>query len=180
MRRLWKLDKLAKMSDSARNSYIAENIDSLDPELVQGILEVPEFSGVLPSDLERLRDRALRAQHGDEAITELVELEAGIKIADDVITVAREEVAQDVGGLAKLNDAAEPFEKAMGALWLRKTTGADGTEVVKVFKQLGPNNGCWPVATPTEIEAGRFFTSYDDWQAAGGVWPIAERKSNVA
>jgi hypothetical protein len=179
MRRLWKLDKLAKMSDSERNSYIAENIDSLDPELVQGILEEPKFSGVLPSDFERLRDRALREQHGDRAIAELVDLEAGIAIADGAITAAREEIAQDVGGLAKFNAAAEPFEKTMGVLWLRKTLGADGTAAVKVFKQVSPKEGRWADATPEEIEAGRFFGSFDEWRAADGVWPIME-KANAA
>src|SRR5262245_45251147 len=35
MRRLWKLDRLAKIPDSERNAYIAKNIDNLDPELAQ-------------------------------------------------------------------------------------------------------------------------------------------------
>src|SRR5262249_55972633 len=75
MRRLWKLDRLAKMSDSDRNAYIAKNIDNLDPELAQAILEVPEFSGLLPSDVEQICDRALRTQYGEQALSEQSDLE---------------------------------------------------------------------------------------------------------
>src|SRR5262249_50302511 len=82
MRRLWKLDRLAKMPDSERNAYIAKSIDNLDPELAQAILEVPEFSGLLPSDVEQIRDRELRAQHGDEAHAGDRDLEAGIAIVE--------------------------------------------------------------------------------------------------
>jgi hypothetical protein len=62
VRRLWKLDQLRKMSDSERNAYLAKAGDNLDPELQQAILEVPEFSGLLRSDIERLHDSALKAR----------------------------------------------------------------------------------------------------------------------
>jgi hypothetical protein len=48
------------------------------------------------------------------------DLEAGIKIADDVITAAREEIALEVGGVAKLDEAAKPFEKLSSAAWLKQ------------------------------------------------------------
>jgi hypothetical protein len=85
--------KPADKSDAAgqlrreRDGYLAKAGDNLDPELAQGFLEAPEYA----------------KQHGEEAFTELADLEAGIKIADDVITAAREEVAQiaEAGRAAK-------------------------------------------------------------------------------
>jgi hypothetical protein len=94
----------------------------------------------------------LRDQHGDAAITELTELEAAIGITDNAITVAREEVARDADPV-RFNAAAQPFEKAAGALWLRKTVGADGAEAVKVWKQVSSKEGRWKDARAEEIEA---------------------------
>src|SRR5262245_41929248 len=120
MRRLWKLDRLAKMSESERNAYIAKNIDNLDPELAQAILEVPEFSSLLPSDVEQIRDCALRTPYGDKVFSEQRDLEAGIAIVEQVLPLAREEIAQDVGGEAALAKAAEPHERLATAPYLRK------------------------------------------------------------
>ena len=61
-----------------------------------------------------------------------------------------------------------------------KAVGADGTEVVKVFRQLTPKEGRWVDATPEERAAGQFYSSFDEWRAAGAEWPIVERKSNAA
>jgi hypothetical protein len=179
MRRLYKLDKFNALPDSERNSYVAKG--DLDAELVQVLLEMPEYAKLLPSDLEQLRDRALRAQHGDEAVSELTDLETAVAIAEGAITACREEIAQDVGGAVKFNKAAEPHEKAVGGgLWLRKAVGVDGTEVAKVFKQVTPKEGRWVDATPEEIEAGHFYSNFEEWRAAGAEWPIAERKSHAA
>jgi hypothetical protein len=184
MRRLWKLDKLAKMSDSERNSYIAETIDHLDPELVQGILEVPEFSGVLPSDLERLRDRALRGQHGDEAIAELHELETGIAIADDVVTKAREEIARDVGGEQVFAEASKPYVRAMNAPWLKKfyENGAEHIRTFKVVKDSIGQSGRWVDPTPEELEQGVYFSTAAEWRAAqaSDAVPTMERTNRAA
>src|SRR5262249_4568749 len=93
MRRLWKLDQFNAMSNEERNSYIAKNLGKLDPELVQAFFEAPEYSKILPSDLAQIRNRALRSQHGDDAIDELKQLDAGIALADRVVRMAREELA---------------------------------------------------------------------------------------
>jgi hypothetical protein len=178
MRRLYKLDKFNALPDSERNAYVAKG--NLDAELVQAFLEMPDYAKLLPSDLEQLRDSVLRADHGDDAVNELADLAIAVATADLALTAAREEVAQEVGGVQKLDEAAAPFEQALGVLWLKKDTGVDGTEAVKVFKQTSPTSGIWANATPQEREAGQFFKDYNEWHAAGGVWPIAERKSNVA
>src|SRR5262245_36198751 len=94
MRRLWKLDRLAKMSDSDRNAYIIKNIDKLDPELTQAILEVPEFSGLLACDVEEIRDRALREQHGEKALGEQRDLETAINIVEQILPLARAAIAE--------------------------------------------------------------------------------------
>jgi hypothetical protein len=170
VRRLWKLDQLRKMSDSERNAYLAKAGDNLDPELQQAILEVPEFSGLLRSDIERLHDSALKAQHGEEALTELRDLETGIKIASDTIEAAREEVANEVGGIAKLNTAAAPYEKLQSAAWLKKFM-TDGVEEVRSFHVIG-NRGHWNPASEDELENGMYFKSADEWRMAqSGIVP---------
>jgi hypothetical protein len=180
VRRLWKLDQLRKMSDSERNAYIAKAGDSLDPELRQAILEVPEFSGLLPSDIELLHKRALVEQHGEEALTGLADLEAGIKIADDVIAKAREEVAFEVGGTRKFDEAAKPYEKLLGAAWLRKFS-ANGVEEVRSFHVDGRTGrtGTWLPATPEELENGAFFKDGTEWQAAAQGVVLHSMKEHV-
>jgi hypothetical protein len=166
LRRLWKLDKYNAMSDSERSQYLARAGDSLDSELAQAFLEAPEYAKVLPSDLEAIHERALKQQHGEAALTELAELESAIKIADDTITAAREEVAHEVGGTAKLDTAAAPFEKMQGAAWLRKFG-----EEVRSF-HVSDNKGHWNVATEEELENGLFFSTAEEWRMAqSGVIP---------
>jgi ABC-type cobalamin/Fe3+-siderophores transport system ATPase subunit len=185
VRRLWKLDQLRKMSDSERNAYLAKAGDNLDPELQQAILEVPEFSGLLRSDIERLHDSALKAQHGEEALTELRDLETAIKIASDTIEAAREEIAQDVGGLARFDAAAAPYEKAATAPWLRKyrryTPGSDGSdEGVEVI-------GVWDEtvkarvrpATEEEIANGVYYPNLEAYRRAqAGDVSLVKEKPN--
>jgi hypothetical protein len=175
MRRLYKLDKFNALPDSERGALISGGIESgnLDPDLRQAIFEMGDCAKVFASDVDRLRDQTLRAQYGDDAVDEIAELETAVATADMAITASREEIAQDVGGVQKLDDAAKPFEEHLGALWLKKQDDA-----VKVFKQTGADRGAWIDALPNEVEAGRFFEDYNDWQAAGGVWPLAQQKGN--
>jgi len=176
-RRLWKVQQVAAMNSSQRNIFLAD--ENLDPEIVMGILEVPQFSNALPSDLERLRERALRSWYGPEVFAEIEQLQNGIATADRALDAARETIAQDVGGLPKFNAAAEPHEKtAGGPLWLKKIHNQDGTETVKVFKQAGPNEGRWVDATEQEIAGGGYHKNFDQWVQAGHSWPaVVERKS---
>jgi len=190
MRRLYKLDKFNALSGSERNALIAKGLEgnSLDPELAQVFLEMPDYAKVLPSDLERVRDSALRAQHGDEAINEIAEAEEAIKITEIAIAAAAQEIASEVGGPAKLDAAAAPHVAQIGALWLRRITNSDGSEQVQVFKKAavpyknprGDVGGSWPLASPEEIENGRFFASHAEWQAAGGTYAERERKRDAA
>src|SRR5262245_17548728 len=117
--RLWKLDKFNALPDAERNAATADAA-SLDPDLAAAILQAPAYSKVLASDLERLRDHALRTQHGDKALSEQRDLESGIAIVEQVLPLARDAIAQDVGGGAALAKAAAPYERAATAPWLRK------------------------------------------------------------
>jgi hypothetical protein len=177
-RRLWKVDKLLKMSNSERNLYLAR--DDLDPELIQGVLETSDLSGALPSDIARFREQALRAHHGEEVFAEIADIEKGIADADRALDAARETIAQDVGGARVFDEAAKPHEQRVGVLWLKKIHNKDGTEEVKVFKKVSAHEGKWVTATEHEIAAGGFHRHYDEWQRAGGVWPNIERKTNAA
>jgi hypothetical protein len=168
-RRLWKLEQLQKMSNSERNLYLAR--EDIDPEIEMAILEAPQFSGALPSDLQRFRDKALRAWYGEQTFTEIAEIETGITIADRALNAAREAIAQDVGGERVFNEAAKPFEDAAGGrLWLKKVIQGD-TEVVKVFKKRNEHSGEWVTATELEVASGGYHANYDEWQQAGGEWP---------
>jgi len=163
-RRLWKLDKFNAMSNEERNSYIAKNLGNLNPELMQAFLEMPEYSKVLPSDLAQIRDRALRAQHGDDAVNELEEEDRGIALADRALRMAREELAVEAGvDLAKFNEAAAPFEKQAGP-WLKKTS--DGVRVL--HWNADKSGGTLAVPTADELEHGVFYANIDEYRAAHG------------
>lgn len=161
MRRLWKLDKFNSLPDAERNALVAD-VSTLDPELAQAFLEAPQQAKILPSSLRQIHDHALRAQHGEGTFAELADLEAGIKIADTTIAAAREEIAFEVGGTAKVDEAAKPFEKMAGAPWLRKFGDELGASTLRATKAIGiprvrtrlrmastlraPTNGAWPRA----------------------------------
>src|SRR5262245_20100211 len=169
MRRLWKLDKFNALPDQERNAYIARNIDTLDPELVQAFLELPDYAKVLPSDLEQIRERALVAQHGEQALAEQREFEEGVAIAEDTIAAAREAVAHDAGGLEKFNTFAAPYERAATAPWLRKIM-KDGVERIEVFKIIDNSGwgGRWLEPSAAELEEGVFYRNAYEWRRAKG------------
>jgi len=170
MRRLWKLDKFNAMPNKERNSYIAKNLDKLDPELVQAFLEMPGYSELLPSDLAQIRNRALRSQHGDDAIDELKQLDAGIALADRVVRMAREELAVEAGvDLAKFDAAAKPYEKPAGP-WLKRTK-QNGVDEVRVLRwNADPKTGgTLQVPTPEELETGQFYADIHEYREAHGL-----------
>ena len=105
---------------------------ALIPSLRLAIIEMPaELSGVMPSDHRRLVDVALRATHGEEAFTEIAELEEAIPILQTVLDAGKEEIAREAGvDLTKFDDVAKPYVQDIGALWLRKFV-EDGEEVVR-------------------------------------------------
>ena len=170
MRRLWKLDQFNAMSNEERNSYIAKNLGKLDPELVQAFFEAPEYSKILPSDLAQIRDRALRAQHGDDAVDELEEVDRGIALADRAVRMAREELAVEAGvDLAKFNEVAKPYENAP-APWLRKCW-ENGKEVIRVarFNTDPRTGGTLGVPTEEELQTGKFYKDIREFREAHGL-----------
>ena len=171
--RLWKLDKFNALPDATRNAAMADAV-SLDPDLAAAILQAPAYSNILPSDLGRLRDHALKAQHGEKAIDALGELEAGIAIVDQVLPLARAAIAEDVGGEAALATAAEPYERAATAPFLQKckryeTDPKAGHPFVRVKEEY---IGVWKEgigfrpATEAEIANGVYYENYAAYQAA--------------
>src|SRR5262249_29885783 len=170
MRRLWKLDKFNAMPSSERNTFIAKNLDRLDPELVQAFLESPEYSKLLPSDLAQIRDRALRTQHGDDAVAELEQVEAGIGQADRAVRMACAELGIEAGvDLAKFNEAAKPYENAP-APWLRKCW-ENGKEVIRVarFNADPRTGGTLGVPTEEELQTGKFYKNIREYREAHGL-----------
>jgi hypothetical protein len=147
------------MSDAERNALIAD-VGTLDPELAQAFLEAPQQAKILPSSLRQIHENALKTQHGEAPFAELAALEEGIKIADTAITAAREEIASEVGGLSKFDEAARPYEKLSSAAWLRDFNGE-----VRSF-HVENNRGYWNAASQEEIDNGVYFESAEQWRMA--------------
>jgi hypothetical protein len=62
------------------------------------------------------------------------------------------------------NQVAAPFEKSASAPYLKRFL-EDGGEKIRVLKMNG-NGGSWAEATPEEIAAGIYYTSYAEYQRA--------------
>src|SRR5262245_54347124 len=187
--RLWKLDKFNALPDAERNATMADAA-SLDPDLAAAILQAPAYSKVLASDLERWRDDALRRQHGDKALSEQRDLESGIAIVEQVLPLARDAIAQDVGGETALAKAAEPFERAATAPWLRKIQrtepdpkyGHPFTQVVEEYVGVWRPGVGFKRATEDEIANGVYYENYAAYQAAqnGDLSRVPSEKQNGA
>ena len=111
----------------------------------------------------------MRTQYGDKVFSEQHDLEAGVAIVEEVLPLAREAIAQDVGGEAALAPAAEPYERAATAPWLMKYRRYDrynrddpGEEIIGVWKQ---GIGVRP-ATADEIERGIYYPDHAAYVAA--------------
>src|SRR5262245_42100234 len=171
--RLWKLDKFNALPDAERNATMADAA-SLDPDLAAAILQAPAYSKVLASDLERLRDDALRTQHGDKALSEQRDLESGIAIVEQVLPLARDAIAQNVGGETALAKAAEPFERAATAPWLRKIQrtepdpkyGHPFTQVAEEYVGVWRPGVGFKRATEEEIANGIYYPDHAAYAAA--------------
>src|SRR5262245_15965170 len=187
--KLWKLDKFNALPDAERNAVLADAA-SVDPDLAAAILQAPNYSKVLPSDLDRLRDHALKTQHGEKALGELGDLEAGIAIVEQVLPLARDAIAQDVGGETALAKAAEPYERAATAPWLRKIQrtepdpkyGHPFTQVVEEYVGVWRPGVGFKRATEDEIANGVYYENYAAYQAAqnGDLSRVPSEKQNGA
>jgi hypothetical protein len=134
---------------------------------------------------EQIRDRALRTQYGEKVFSEQRDLEAGIAIVEQVLPLARETIAQDVGGEAALASAAGPYERAATAPWLRKYRRYDrynkedpGEEVIGVWRE---GVGLRP-ATEDEIANGVYYPDHAAYVAAqnGDLSRVPREKQNDA
>jgi hypothetical protein len=147
---------------------------SIDPDLTAAILQAPAYAKVLPSDLERLRDHALRSQHGDKALSEQHDLETAITIVEQVLPLARATIAEDVGGEPALAKAAEPYERAATAPWLKKCKryepdpkyGHPFTQVAEEYIGVWREGIGFRRATDPEIANGIYYENYAAYQAA--------------
>jgi hypothetical protein len=158
---------LRSMPDDQRRSYVAANLEHLDPEMALAIVSAPpELSGVLGSDRAVLVDRALAAQHGD-AIKEVIELERAADIASFAVEAVRTEIARDVGVVdpVEFDRLAQPFEKGGDQPRLKKFVERDGNgDQVEVVRKLRWNEdrstgGSWTRATAEEIAAATYIES---------------------
>jgi hypothetical protein len=158
---------LRSLPDQQRRDYIASHLEHLDPEMALAVIEAPaELSGVLGSDRGVLIDAALSAQHGPDAINEIVTLERAVEIAEMAVESVRAEVARDVGvpDQHQWNQIVEPYEKNPTAPYLRKFT-ENGVERIRVMKWNG-NGGTWSEASPVEIASGIYYSSFQEFQKA--------------
>jgi hypothetical protein len=162
---------LRTMPDKQRNEYISKRRDNMDPALALAICELPaEFSGVLETDRNDLIDRALQAQHGEE-MARLQELEEAIEIAASAVETGRDEVRTETGLNPQTFDyRAAQFENKSETPWLKRMT-ENGQEVVRVVRWAKDGSaGTAPLATPQDVETGRFFNSRAEYDAANHEW----------
>jgi len=164
---------LRTMPDKQRNEYISKRRDNMDPALALAICELPaEFSGVLEGDRNGLIDAALQAQHG-EAMTQLRELEDAIEIAASAVETGRDEVRTETGLNPQTFDyRAAQVENKGETPWLKRMT-ENGQEVVRVVRfdwGNGGETGTAALATPQDLESGKFFTNRAEYDAANHEW----------
>jgi hypothetical protein len=170
MRRQRKLDLLLRLPEKERQAVIAN--EKLDPELAQAILELDmpaEMLGLSAATCGLIRERALRAAHGD-VIDELEELDTGIALADRAVHMARAKLAVEA--------AAAPFEKSIGP-WLKKSVEG-GKEVIRVVRwNADKSGGTLAVPTADELERGVFYANIEEYRAAHGDAAAEQRRIDV-
>lgn len=157
-------NRLAAMSDKDRGAFIGKYANS-NPDVGMAILELPaEFSGVFASDRELLLEQTLEAEHGP-ALTELREIEQAIEVAESAVEAAYEEVRVEAGvfDVQKWDEMAAPYKAKAPVPWLFRF----GQDIkVKMKVQEEPERWSSRNATPEEVEAGRYFNDFDEYQAA--------------
>jgi hypothetical protein len=169
-------DRLTAMDSSAQRALFVGFGDNVPANIVQAVLEMPQaLSCVSRDQYERLNSRALTALHGEEG-NDIAELEEGIEIAEAAVEAAREEIRGEVrtdqGAIISGPDfdrLTAPFEPKSGIPWLRRHD-VNGQETICTVP-VGPGavGGSARVATPEEVEAGRFFGSYAEFCQANGL-----------
>jgi hypothetical protein len=132
MRRQEIRQHLNTMKPDKQAEYFLRNGDSLPPEVVQAIVELPaEFSGVPQSRHDLLVENAL-SQNFSEAIAEIKEIEQAIDAAESSVEASRAEIREEIGvDPAKFNELAAPVETRQVAPWLRKSK-ENGVDVIRV------------------------------------------------
>jgi hypothetical protein len=160
---------LRGMSEKERSGYLVGNIDKLDSTVALAVLEAPAaLSGGVPqSVMTELRDRALAAQHGEEAISQLAELESAISIADQANEAGREAVMHDLGIFDRktFDELAAPHENRVAPAWLRTHRAADGSEKTVVIEPGYPNSDRSVVrpANAQDLANGKQYASYEEY-----------------
>ena len=117
-----KLEYVLRLSQKEREATFYS--ETIDPDVGRAVIELglpAEVIGIPASAFDLIKDRVLRAHHGD-AIDELAQLEKAIAVAEPVVEAAQQEIAREAGvlDLAKFNELAAPHVKAATAPWLRQ------------------------------------------------------------
>jgi hypothetical protein len=156
-------DWLRSKPRAERDAYIAQNAETLDPEMAMAFTELPAaVSGISTVQRDSLIERALQAQHG-EALKEVQELERGIEIAERAVQLGREAIIQDAEvDPNEFNQLAAPYEAKAVVPWLRKYPG---DKIVVV--DLGRGVGRQP--TDEEMATGAYFKDIEEYRMANGL-----------
>ena len=155
-------DFLRSKPRAERDAFIAQNIETLDPEMALAFTELPAaVSGISAVQRDALIERALEAQHG-EALKEVHELERGIEIAERAVQLGRDEVVKEAeADPHQFNELAAPYEAKAVVPWLRKF---DGKVVV-----VDLDRGVGRQPTAEELATGAYFKDFEDYQMANGL-----------
>jgi hypothetical protein len=180
------------MSDDKRRQFISKNRESLDPEWVRAIIEMPPMmSGIMDTDHAWLLDREMRRLHGS-AVDETRDAEMALQTAENVVGLARREICKDLGilpgsppktlaaGMPKPRDVNRPFDPTPGTALYQSQFDEIAEifeipheapylkkdtmgDVVRVLKH-GPGGGSWAIASEDDVERGLYYASLDAYQ----------------
>ena len=160
-------DYVRTMPRAERDTFLAQNAETLDPQMALALMEMPAaVSGISQLQRDALVDRALEAQFGDE-MRELQELERGIELASRATELAREEIIKESEiDRHQFDQLAAPHEaRAGGVPWLRKET--DGS-----VKVVDLQRGIIREPSAEELEIGAFFKGHNEYRAANNLPPV--------
>ncbi|MBR1156581.1 hypothetical protein [Bradyrhizobium sp. JYMT SZCCT0428] len=162
-------DFLRSKPQAARDAFIAENLETIEPEMALAFSEVPpQISGISTVQRDALIERAMEAQHG-EVLREVKELEAALVLAERAVELGREEIIKEVGtDPQQFNELAAPYESRAGVAWLRKS----GDKVIVVDLDRKVNRQ----PTQQELETGAYFADFAEYAMANGL-PADDRSA---
>ncbi|MET3838743.1 hypothetical protein [Bradyrhizobium sp. OAE829] len=142
---------LRAMTPQGRDEFLKQNRQN--PVVAAAIAgAIPALSGLHPSVHQNIVAEQLEREHGD-TIAELRDLEEVVRVADKVVTVAREELRETIGcERAIFEQIAKVAEANDGELPFRVETITVNGQDQEICRVYDLNAGIWRDASADEIQ----------------------------